>query len=113
MKKNKKYSIFIPLFATFLLASTSSFAQKMDTATIITIKPYDPILSDAFKIKDYPTIQDTDKVIPKLSYSFINKQVPVDFQVENILPAKIKGEPLVKLYRGYAKVGFGSQTTPL
>ena len=113
MKKNKKYSIFILLFATFLLANTSSFAQKLDTTTIVTIKPYDPVLSDAFKIKEHPSIQDTDKVIPKLSYTFINKQVPVDFQVENILPAKIKGEPLVKLYRGYAKVGFGSQTTPL
>ncbi len=102
------------MFATLVLANTPSFAQKpIDTTTIITVKPYDPVLSDAFKIKEHPTIQDTDKVIPKLTYTFINKQVPVDFQVENILPAKIKGEPLVKLYRGYAKVGFGSQTTPL
>jgi len=114
MKKNKTYVLFISMFATFVLANTPSFAQKpIDTTTIITVKPYDPVLSDAFKIKEHPTIQDTDKVIPKLSYTFINKQVPVDFQVENILPAKIKGEPLVKLYRGYAKAGFGSQTTPL
>ncbi|MGE0561871.1 MAG: hypothetical protein AB7O47_08655 [Flavobacteriales bacterium] len=114
MKKNKTYILFISIFATLVVANTPSFAQKpIDTTTIITIKPYDPVLSDAFKIKEHPTIQDTDKVIPKLTYTFINKQVPVDFQVENILPAKIKGEPLVKLYRGYAKVGFGSQTTPL
>jgi hypothetical protein len=114
MKKNKTYVLFISMFATFVLANTPSFAQKpIDTTTIITVKPYDPVLSDAFKIKEHPSIQDTDKVIPKLSYTFINKQVPVDFQVENILPAKIKGEPLVKLYRGYAKAGFGSQTTPL
>ena len=114
MKKNKTYALFISMFATFVLANTPSFAQKpIDTTTIITVKPYDPVLSDAFKIKEHPTIQDTDKVIPKLSYTFINKQVPVDFQVENILPAKIKGEPLAKLYSGYAKAGFGSQTTPL
>lgn len=96
-----------------MFGTSSNFAQKLDTTTIITIKPYDPVLSDAIKIKDQPIIQDTAKVIPKLSYTFINKQVPVDFQVENILPAKIKGEPLVKLYRGYAKLGFGSQATPL
>ena len=30
-----------------------------------------------------------------------------------IKAANIKGEPLVKLYRGYAKVGFGSNATPL
>lgn len=114
MKKNKTYQLFVSLFATIVFANTFSFAQKpIDTTTIVTIKPYDPVLSDAFKIKEHPTIQDTDKVIPKLNYTFINKQVPVDFQVESILPAKIKGEPLVKLYNGYAKVGFGSQSTPL
>lgn len=93
--------------------SSLGFTQQIDTASVLTIKPYDPVLSDAFKIKESPTIQDTEKIIPELKYSFISKQVPVTFNVEPILPAKIKGEPLVKLYRGYAKLGFGTQSTPL
>jgi len=109
-----KNNFHILLSLTFsLIGLHSSFAQKLDTTTIVTVKPYDPVLSDAFKLKDNPSIQDTDKVIPTLNYTFINKQVPVDFVVEPILPAKIKGEPLVKLYHGYAKAGFGSQSTPL
>lgn len=111
MRKNTIHILFI--LTLLLLGTTTAFAQKLDTTTIVTVKPYDPVLSDAFKLKDNPSIQDTDKVIPTLNYTFINKQVPVEFVVEPILPAKIKGEPLVKLYRGYAKVGFGSQSTPL
>lgn len=110
----RKNNFHILLSLTFsLIGLHTSFAQKLDTTTIVTVKPYDPVLSDAFKLKDNPSIQDTDKVIPTLNYTFINKQVPVDFVVEPILPAKIKGEPLVKLYHGYAKAGFGSQSTPL
>ncbi|HRP60427.1 MAG TPA: hypothetical protein PK833_09120, partial [Vicingus sp.] len=89
-----KNNFHILLSLTFsLIGLHSSFAQKLDTTTIVTVKPYDPVLSDAFKLKDNPSIQDTDKVIPTLNYTFINKQVPVDFVVEPILPAKIKGEP--------------------
>ncbi len=111
MNNNIKHIIFT--IVALISSSWSIYAQQLDTTTIVTVKPYSPTLSDAFKIKDNPILQDTDKVIPTLSYSFIPKQVPVSFEVENIKPAKIKGEPLVKLYRGYAKLGFGSQTTPL
>jgi hypothetical protein len=111
MRKNTIHILFT--LTLLLLGTTTAFTQKLDTTTIVTVKPYDPVLSDAFKLKDNPSIQDTDKVIPTLNYTFINKQVPVEFVVEPILSAKIKGEPLVKLYRGYAKVGFGSQNTPL
>lgn len=111
MRKNTIHILFT--LTLLLLGTATTIAQKLDTTTIVTVKPYDPVLSDAFKLKDNPSIQDTDKVIPTLNYTFINKQVPVEFVVEPILPAKIKGEPLVKLYKGYAKVGFGSQSTPL
>jgi hypothetical protein len=33
--------------------------------------------------------------------------------VEKIKPAKIVDEPLKKLYKHYAKVGFGNYTSPL
>ena len=65
------------------------------------------------KLKITPSIKDTNKIIPKLQYSFLDKQVPVSFDIDPIKAAKIKGEPLVKLYQGYAKVGFGTNATPL
>lgn len=92
------------------------FAQTNTPAdsTVIEINSgYEPFLSDAFKIKDNPNIQDTGKIIPQLKYSFLDKKIPVGFSIDPITAAKIKGEPLKKLYRGYAKVGFGTNTTPL
>lgn len=98
------------------LISTSVFAQSnspTDSTVLIINSGFKPFLTDAFKIKDNPSIKDTGKIIPKLSYTFLDKQIPVGFDIDPIKAAKIKGEPLVKLYRGYAKVGFGTNTTPL
>jgi hypothetical protein len=108
---NRTYSVLLIM----LLSSFSTFAQNssVDSTTIISVEAYKPFLSDAFKIKKNPTIKDTNKIIPNLKYSFLNKQVPVGFQINPIKPAKIKGEPLVKLYKGYAKVGIGTNVTPL
>ena len=103
------------LITTFLMLS-SSFAQtnaSVDSTTIISETGFQPFLTDAFKIKSNPSIKDTNKIIPKLKYSFLNKQLPVYFELDPIKPAKIKGEPLVKLYRGYVKAGFGTNATPL
>jgi len=98
------------------LISTIGFAQNnapTDSTVLIINSGFEPFLTDAFKIKDNPSINDTGKIIPKLNYSFLDKQIPVGFEIDPIKAAKIKGEPLTKLYRGYAKVGFGTNTTPL
>jgi len=104
----------LPLF--LLALTTSLFSQinsPTDSTVLIINSGFKPFLSDAFKIKDNPSIKDTSKIIPKLNYSFLDKQIPVGFDIDLISPAKIKGEPLVKLYHGYAKVGFGTNATPL
>jgi hypothetical protein len=97
------------------MLSINSFAQvrPSDSTTIISETEFNPFLKDAFKIKENPIINDTNKIIPELNYSFLNKQVPTNFEIDPIAAAKIKGEPLVKLYSGYTKVGFGTNTTPL
>ncbi|MCO6500186.1 MAG: hypothetical protein J5I47_07410 [Vicingus serpentipes] len=117
MKKSNNLSYIRSILLTASICAFSNIhaqsGSKVDSTTIITIEAYQPFLKDAFKIKDNPSIDDTGKITPNLKYTFIDKQVPVDFTVNPISPAKIKGEPLVKLYRGYAKVGFGTNTTPL
>ncbi len=113
MSKFKNISTLILL--AFIMLTTTLLAQKRptDSTTIISVKAYKPILTDAFKIKSNPEIKDTNKLIPALKYSFLDKTIPVAFDIIPINPAKIKGEPLVKLRRGYAKVGFGTNATPL
>jgi len=85
----------------------------IDSTTVFSVEAYQPFLNEAIKIKKNPSINDTTKIIPQLKYAFINKQIPVNFEIDPIKPAKIVGEPLKKLYRGYAKVGFGTNTMPL
>jgi hypothetical protein len=96
-----------------LLATTLLMGQdKLPTDTFRVVKEYQPILIDADKISFEPEIDDDLKIELDLDYSFINKQVPVSFQVESISPARIKGEPLVKLYNGYARIGVGNALLP-
>jgi len=80
--------------------------------TLIVIKAYQPTLVKANKISDNPKIEGDQKVELDLQYKFISKQMPSIYQLDSIKAAKIKGEPLRKLYRGYAKLGFGTNTTP-
>jgi len=112
LSKNSMNKLFIA--SLFLFITSISFAQEdVSQDTFLIVKPFEPSLSDALKIKDNPTIRDTNKIMPELNYSFINVQVPVEFGIDTIKSARIKGEPLVKLYRGYAKLGFGTNSTPL
>lgn len=104
----------VTLLCLAILFSSNLYSQSpQDSTTIISVEEYQPMLTDAFKIKENPSIKDTNKIIPELNYSFLDKQVPVNFNIDTIKPAKIKGEPLIKLYRGYAKLGFGTNATPL
>jgi len=95
-----------------LFAINASAQRKLPEDTFRIIKAYQPILIDANKIESQPEINDTIKLETELEYSFINKQVPVSFEVEPISPAKIKGEPLVKLYDGYVKAAVGNALVP-
>jgi hypothetical protein len=104
------------LTLVILLLSLGVFAQNEDDLhgdTLIVVKAYQPILVKADKMNENPTIQDTQKVELDFNYPFLSKQIPVNFQTDTIQAAKIKGEPLVKLYRGYIRLGVGSNTTPL
>lgn len=96
-----------------LVITSLSFAQKQLTPdTFKVVKEYQPTLIDANKISFDPQIDDDLKIELDLPYTFINKQLPVSFEVQPIQPAKIKGEPLVKLYNGYARLGVGNALIP-
>ncbi len=105
--------LLLPTFLFIAVIGLSQTNPSVDSTTIITESEFNPFLKDAFKIKANPSIKDTNKIIPQLTYSFLDKQMPVGFKLDPIAPAKIKGEPLTKLYHGYAKLGFGSNSTPL
>jgi len=99
----------------WLLAAGYAVAQtpeeNLDTISIEIIKEYEPTISDAFKINDNPQVYDTVPFVPKLTYAIKSSKINTVFEVEPIKHARIRGEPLMKLYKNYIKAGFGTNTT--
>jgi hypothetical protein len=96
----------------FIVGVNNAIAQQLDFDEIKVIAPYEPTISDAFKINFNPKIDDTLKVNLDFSYLINPTQIPTRFTVEPITPARMRGEPLAKLYNGFVKAGLGNYTTP-
>lgn len=104
-----KYSLL-----TFLILKVGFvFSQANLNNEVDVVKAYDPKISESFKIDVLPKIVDTTSVVPVFNYSINVKQFNTSFNLEPIQPAKMIGEPLTKLYRNYAKFGFGNYNTIL
>jgi hypothetical protein len=99
------------VFSFFILA-VNYFSQAQNQDVII-IDAYKPSISDAFKINNNPKIKDTVVEKLDLKYQVSPKLYPTSFSVDPIKAAKMIGQPLTKLYKAYAKAGFGSKLTPL
>ncbi len=86
--------------------------RELDIDEIHVIAPYEPSISEAFKINLDPVILDTVAVDMDFDYRIEPRRAFVRFDPEPITPARMRGEPLEKLYRGLVKGGYGSYRTP-
>ncbi len=102
------------LIALVLIMGGSSLIgqRPLDIDEIKVIAPYEPSISDAFKININPVIQDTMTVDIDFDYSIRPQKIVTRFTPEPLNPARMRGEPLAKLYRGLVKGGFGNYQTP-
>ncbi len=100
------------LLAIVVLPAGMMHAQQLDIDEIQVIAPYEPTISDAFKININPSIEDTVRIQLDFDYKIQPRKVITAFEVEPIVPARMRGEPLPGLYRGHVKGGYGSYQTP-
>lgn len=113
MKLNCRHKIIIVLV---LFAAQFSFAQKKNesigTETVNVVKPYSPTISDAFKVKETPSLDDSGNQAKEvIKYSILS--VPV---ASTFTPSKGKAEGVEKakkerLFNNYATVGLGNYST--
>lgn len=96
-----------------LLIHPIANAQENVNQQVQVIKPYEPVINDAFKISELPKIVDTNKVITEFEYEVVPKRQETSFTPRQIKPARLVSEPLSKLYIGQVKAGFGSYLSPL
>lgn len=109
-----KYLSNIVTLGVLLFCSIAVRAQldlKEDTFQIRT--KYRPELSSAIKLRTEPAQKDTEKVNVDFNYSFLKKQIPVEFEVQPIQAARITQEALQRLRSGYVRLGGGTNGTPL
>lgn len=105
------------LFLTVIcLASTNVFAQKddkeegeIDTERLIIVKPYSPSVSDAFKVKQTPSINDsTEQKKKKVTYDIFSFPVASTFTPAKGKAAGVQQKSRPYLYDNYASLGVGN-----
>lgn len=115
MRKHIKHII----SAIFILSITFGFAQKKSTDTINTgvidvVKPYTPTISDAFKVKEVPSLSDEITQAKKeIKYNIFSFPVASTFTPAKGKAATVEKAKPIKLYDNYATLGVGTYTTIL
>jgi len=97
--------------------NSSLFAQDKDdlgTEVVNIVKPYTPTISDAFKVKETPVLNDSVSTQKKpVQYSIFSVPVASTFTPAKGKAATIEKARPVKLYDNYASLGFGNYTSVL
>ncbi|GMN07460.1 TonB-dependent receptor [Croceitalea sp. MTPC5] len=87
-------------------------AQETDTIgteTVTVVKPYSPTVSDAFKIKVAPILNDSIVLQKKkITYNIFSVPVASTFTPAKAKAAKVEKLPPPILYNSYASVGLGN-----
>ena len=110
MKSNFQNKIAMILL---LIAFQFSFAQKKDenigTEVVNVVKPYTPTISDAFKVKETPVLEDEDNTKKEdIKYNIFSFPVASTFTPSKGRAAGVDKTAQERLYKNYATLGFGS-----
>ncbi len=109
ISKHKMYRFL--LFSIFAGISAVVAAQTPIKKEVEVVKPYQPIISDAYKINVLPKISDSVIIKPNFEYGITSTRVETGFDVTPIGAAKMGSPVLSKLYKTYFKLGLGNYTT--
>ncbi len=105
-----KYIFFvIPVFAV-----SKSMAQRDTTLTqeVEVVKSYTPSISDANKINEMPTIDETEQKKPTFNYSIFSQPIFNTFSVNTLKAATFASEPDQNYGYGLVKAGVGNYNKP-
>ena len=89
------------------------FAQKKDenigTEVVNVVKPYTPSISDAFKVKETPTLEDEETTKKEeIKYNIFSFPVASTFTPSKGRAAAVDKTAQERLYKNYLTLGFGS-----
>ncbi|WP_411893747.1 TonB-dependent receptor [Winogradskyella sp. A2] len=113
-----KIKLIIFIFSlSFSFSSLCAQERKKDTIddqVVNVVRPYQPTISDAFKIKDTPKLSDSNSVKKKeVKYNIFSIPVASTFTPAKGKAANVDKAKAIKLYDNYASLGVGTYTTVL
>ncbi|KUJ61878.1 TonB-dependent receptor [Flavobacteriaceae bacterium CRH] len=93
-----------------------SFSQKKDesigTETVNVVKPYSPTISDAYKVKETPSLDDKgNQAKETIKYSILSVPVASTFTPSKGKAASVDKTKQERLFNNYATVGVGNYST--
>lgn len=105
----KKLYIWVVLFSAGVFTVAGQEDTDIGTETVTVVKPYSPTVSDAFKIRPVPSLNDSI-VLQKKAIDYKIYSVPV---ASTFTPAKGKASPVEKarpekLFNSYVAAGLGN-----
>ena len=105
----------IGLGILFFLVSQFSFAQKKEqigTETVNVVKPYTPKISDAFKVKEIPELDEEETAKKeKIKYTIFSFPVASTFTPSKGKAEGVEKEKQAPLFKNYATFGVGNYGT--
>ena len=107
------------LIVVITLSTTVSFSQDkindtINTGVIDVVKPYTPTISDAFKVKEIPSLEDeTTETKKEIKYNIFSFPVASTFTPAKGKAAVVEKRKPTKLFDNYATLGVGTYTTIL
>lgn len=115
MRKHIKISLSVILtLSVSVVFSQEKEADTIKTGVIDVVKPYAPSISDAFKVKEVPSLDDavTDSK-KEIKYNIFSFPVASTFTPAKGKAAVVEKAKPIKLYDNYATLGVGTYTTIL
>ena len=114
-KRKIKYTLELVLVSILLINLQLISVGQEDKLNkeVQVVRPYEPSISDAFKINTQPKIDDTLKFNTNFTYNIIQRPIIANYNVIPITPARMLPEELPTLQNTYIKLGFGNHYSPI
>jgi hypothetical protein len=112
MKINFKNSFALALFLTFQFSFAQKKGENIGTEVVNVVKPYTPTISDAFKVKETPVLDDEGNSKKEtIKYNIFSFPVASTFTPSKGKAEGVEKEEQAHLFNNYATFGAGNYGT--
>ena len=106
-----KITVFL-LLVSLQIVSAQKKDENIGTEVVNVVKPYTPTISDAFKIKETPTLEDDDNTrTENIKYTIFSFPVASTFSPSKGKAANVDKSKEERLYKNYFTGGLGNYLT--